>query len=45
MSEKVENQIRHDLYPPVSSLERLVLWLVMAIVSILVFGGFYQMLK
>lgn len=48
MFDSLADQIRHDEHEQVSSRERLVQWVVVAILSILVFGGLYfavQMLQ
>jgi hypothetical protein len=41
MFESLADQIRHDEREQLSTRERLVLWIVIGIVSILVFGGLY----
>ena len=41
MFESLADQIRHDLREQLSTRERLVLWIVIAVVSVLVFGGLY----
>jgi hypothetical protein len=41
MFESLSEQIRHDEQLQVSNNERLVRWIVVAIVSLVVFGGLY----
>ena len=41
MFESLSDQIRHDEHLQTSNNERIVRWLVVAIISILVFGGLY----
>ena len=48
MFESLADQMRHDEREQLSTRERLVLWIVISIVSVLVFGGLYfavQMLE
>jgi hypothetical protein len=41
MFDTLSDQIRHDEHVQISNNERLVRWFVVAIVSLLVFGGLY----